>query len=203
MKKFKKFLAAVVAGVMVVSTMAVSALAADGDCAYIDAKTPSYSYTVQGDVTSITATATILMPLEGDTAWNDWCGEGVKVTAPDGTATYYQWGGAQVTWDVDFDGDENNDCVGGVDGENWLGTTVDGKATLTIPVAGAGTVVDFYVMSWDSYADTQYNIAISGDVTSGDVTSGDATSATAFIIAAVAALAVVATVATKKSAVEM
>lgn len=198
MKKFKKLLAAVVAGVMVVSTMAVSALAADGDCAYTDAKTPSYSYKVQGDVTSITATAKILMPLEGDTAWNDWCGQGVKVTAPDGTVSYYQWGGAQVKWDADFDGDEKPDCVGGVDGENWLGTVADGAATLTIPVAGAGTVVDFYVMSWDKYADTQYNIAISGDVA-----SGDATSATAFIIAAVAALAVVATVATKKSAVEM
>lgn len=198
MKKFKKFLAAVVAGVMVVSTMAVSALAADGDCAYTDAKTPSYSYTVQGDVTSITATATIVMPLEGDTAWNDWCGQGIKVTAPDGTVSLYQWGGAQVTWGADFDGDKTEDCLGGVDGENWLGTVADGKATLTIPVAGAGTVVDFYVMSWDSYADTQYNIAISGDVA-----SGDATSATAFIIAAVAALAVVATVATKKSAVEM
>ncbi|MGN0370808.1 MAG: hypothetical protein ACI4EW_09695 [Butyrivibrio sp.] len=198
MKKFKKFLAAIVAGVMVVSTMAVSALAADGDCAYTDGKTPSYSYTVQSDVTSITATATILMPLEGDTSWNDWCGQGIKVTAPDGTASYYQWGGAQVTWDADFDGDEEPDCVGGVDGENWLATTVDGAATITIPVAGAGTTVDFYVMSWDSYADAQYNIAISGDVA-----SGDATSATAFIIAAVAALAVVATVATKKSAVEM
>ena len=197
MKKFKKVLAAVLAGTMVIGALAVSAFAADGDCKYTDGKSASYTYEVKGDVTSVTANVTIKMPLEGDTAWNDWCGEGVKVTDADGTVTYYQWGGKEVSWNADFDGDKTDDCVGGVKGDNWLGTVADGKASLTIPVKGAGSKVEFYVMSWDTYADVQYNVAIAGDTA-----AGDASATTALVLVALAALAVVATVSVKKFAVE-
>lgn len=208
MKKFKKLVAAVVAGTMVMAAMAVSAFAADGDCAYTDGKSPSYTYEVKGDVTEITANVNILIPLEGDgTAWNDWCGEGVKVTNPDGTVAYYQWGGKEVSWSADFDGDKEDDSKDGVNGDTWLGTVADGKAELKIPVGGAGTKVDFYVFSWDG-DDTkpvQYNVAISGDAADApadDTPSGDSAATTAVILAAIAALAVVATVSVKKVAVE-
>lgn len=197
--KIKKIAAAVLAGTMAFAAMAVSAFAADGDCAYIDAQSPSYTYEVTDDVTSVKADVTILMPLEGDTAWNDWCGQGVKVTNADGSVEYYQWGGASVTWGADFNGDKEEDCAGGVDGDHWLGTVADGKVTLDIPVAGAGSKIEFVVMSWDSYADAQYNVAIASAT---DTPSGDSAATTALILAAVAALAVVATVSVKKFAAE-
>lgn len=197
--KIKKIAAAVLAGTMAIAAMAVSAFAADGDCAYTDAVSPSYTYEVADDVTSIKADVTIVMPLEGDTAWNDWCGEGVKVTKADGTVEYYQWGGASVTWGADFDGDKNEDCPGGVDGDHWLGTVKDGKVTLEIPV-DKGSKVEFYVMSWDSYKDVQYNVAIAG--AADDTPTGDSAATTAVILAAVAALAVAATVSVKKFAAE-
>ncbi len=198
MKKFKKVLAAVLAGTMVLGALAVSAFAADGDCSYTDGKSASYTYEVKGNVTSITANVTIKLPSEGDVAWNDWCGEGVKVTDADGTVSYYQWGGKEVKWNVDFDGDKTDDCIGGVDGDHWLGTVADGKVSLTIPVKGAGSKVEFYVMSWDQNPGVlQYNVAIAGDTA-----AGDASATTALVLVAVAALAVVATVSVKKFAVE-
>lgn len=203
MKKFKKLFAAVLAGTMVLSAMAVSAFAADGDCKYTDGKTASYTYEVTDDVTSVTADVTILIPTTGDegaTLWNDWCGEGVKVTNSDGTVKYYQWGGAQVTWSADFDGDKTDDSVDGVNGETWLGTVTDGKVTLNIPVTGAGSKIEFFVFSWDSDPETvQYNIAIGG---ASDNPTGDSAATAAIILAAVAALAAAVTVSVKKFAAE-
>lgn len=157
MKRFKKLLVSVLAGIMVLSAMTITSFAADGDCSYTDGISPSYTYTVEEDAASVVADVTILLPTEGDTTWNDWCGNGVKVTNPDGTVAYYQWGGASVNWDADFDGDKESDSIAGVDGNSWLGTVADGKATLKIP-AVKGSVVDFYTMCWDSYKEPIYNV---------------------------------------------
>lgn len=134
------------------------------ECAYTDGKTPSYSYTVQNNVSTITADIVYAPDQEdGSFGFNDWCGNGVIVNHADGSKSYYQWGGAQVSWGWDADGDEVDDSVDGVNGETWLGTVVDRQATLTIPVE-QGATVDFLCLGWDSYAGTQYTVAISGDV---------------------------------------
>ena len=77
------------------------------------------------------------------------------------TKTYYQWGGAQVSWGWDIDGDKNDESKDGVNGSTWLGTVTDGKLTLDIPVA-KGATVDFYTLGWDSYDGVQYTVTIDG-----------------------------------------
>lgn len=196
--KIKKIAAAVLAGTMAFAAMAVSAFAADGDCAYTDGTSPSYTYEVADDVTSIKAEVTIKLPTEGEPNWNDWCGEGVKVTKADGSTEYYQWGGKSVTWSADFNDDKEDDCKDGVNGDHWLGTVADGKVTLEIPV-DKGSKVEFYVFSWDAAAGVQYNIAIAGAT---DIPSGDSAATTVVVLVAIAALAVAATVSVKKFAVE-
>ena len=126
---------------------------------YTDGATPSYSYTVTGNSEAIkVAVAVAPALLDGvDPDWNDWCGEGVSVTYPDGTIKYYQFGGAQVTWEwgtEDEDGNKTVYSADGVNGETWVGTVSAEGGELTIPVV-EGAVVDFYCLSWDSYAGTQ------------------------------------------------
>ena len=53
------------------------------------------------------------------------------------------WGGSEVTWDKDIDGDKVNEITGGSGGSQWLGTVVDGKVSLYIPVAGDEFTIDF------------------------------------------------------------
>jgi hypothetical protein len=189
---FKKVLAGVAAGSMV-AAMSVTAFAED--CSYIDGKTSSYTYTVQGDVSTITADIVYAPDQEdGSFNFNDWCGNGVIVTLADGTKTYYQWGGAQVTWGWDADGDEVDDSLDGVKGSTWLGTVTDGKATLSIPVA-QGATVDFLTLGWDSYAGVQYSVTVS----EGNASQDDGDVAPVAYLAAVVALAGVAMVASKKA----
>lgn len=189
---FKKVMAGVMASSMV-AAMSVAAFAADGDCSYIDGKTPSYTYTVQGDVSTITADI-VYAEDQGETFnFNDWCGNGVIVTLADGTKNYYQWGGKSVTWGWDADGDEEDDSVDGVNGTTWLGTVEGGKASLSIPVA-QGATVDFLTLGWDTYDGVQYTVTISGDAAA---STGDV--APVAYLAAVAALAGVALVASKKA----
>lgn len=139
------------------------------DCKYTDGKTPSALFEVTGDVTSITADV-VYAEDQGDAFnFNDWCGNGVIVTKADGTKTYYQWGGAQVTWGWDIDDDKNEESVNGVNGTTWLGTVVDRQVSMSIPVE-KGDTVGFYTLGWDSYDGVQYTVSVSSDVAS-DVTS--------------------------------
>ena len=140
--------------------VAAEAPAGDGTCGYIDGKTASYTYTVEGDVDTLKATVSIVEAgTDGFEGFNDWCGEGVIVTFADGTKAYYQWGGAQVTWGWDADGDQVDDSKDGVKGKTWLGTVNNNAVELSIPVA-QGATVEFVTLSWDSYAGTQYTVVV-------------------------------------------
>ncbi len=159
-KNLRKFFAALMAAVLVIASGGFGVKADPVGCKYTDGKTPSYSYTVTGDVNVITANITF-SPADGEAfALNDWCGYGVVVNHVDGSKSYYQWGGAQVSWGWDADEDKSDDSYG-VNGGTWLGnaSTETLTATLGIP-AEKGAVVDFIVTSWDSYAGTQFTVEV-------------------------------------------
>ena len=66
----------------------------------------------------------------------------------------YMFGGAQVGWDKDVDGDDEADIIGGVNGSQWIGT-VDvetGKATLKVSVA-KGDLVEITCDAWGEVTD--------------------------------------------------
>ncbi len=115
------------------------------ECKPIDGKTPSATITdkdfpssegVKGVKVDIT------IPDSAKEKWNDWCGNIIRVTDKDGVH-YYMWGGSGVTWDKDIDGDKVKEITGGSGGSQWLGTVVDGKVSLYIPVAGDEFTIDF------------------------------------------------------------
>lgn len=194
---FKKVLAGALTGTMVVA-MGVTAFAED--CSYIDGTTPSYTYTVQNDVSSITASIVYADSVDdGETfGFNAWCANGVRVTLSDGTVNLYQWGGSSVTWGWDVDGDKVADTEEGVDTATWLGTIADdGTGTLVIPV-DQGATVEFVTLGWDTYDGVQFSVTISGDEASDDASSDGDVAPVAYLAAAVA-LAGVALVASKKA----
>ncbi|MDE7288564.1 MAG: NPXTG-anchored protein [Oscillospiraceae bacterium] len=130
------------------------------DAGYIDGKTPSVTITnADFGVTDIKSVAIdiAIAPDAGDFNWNDWCGSAVKVTDADGVK-YYAFGGAQVTWNNDVDDDGTDDIIGGVNGDQWLGTVKsDRTVTLNVPVNGDFTI-DIITMWWDSYTGTTYTV---------------------------------------------
>ena len=66
----------------------------------------------------------------------------------------YQFGGAQVTWDWDADGDEEADSIGGVNGSNWLATLDEnGQGTLKVS-AEKGDLIEVLSTGWDQIPDT-------------------------------------------------
>ncbi|UWP25132.1 hypothetical protein NQ549_11495 [[Eubacterium] siraeum] len=133
------------------------------EISYVDATTPSYSYTVKGDIDTLNVDVALSAEAtEAGSGWNDWCGAGVAVTNPDGTVKYYQWGGAGVTWSWDVDGDKVDDSIDGVNGKTWVGTVGADGGQLSIPVV-KGAVVDFYCLSWDSYNGVQYTLTINDE----------------------------------------
>ena len=133
------------------------------DISFTDKKTPSYTYTVKGDIDTLK----VDVALSADAAaagsgWNDWCSAGVAVKNPDGTVKYYQWGGASVNWSWDVDGDNVGDTKDGVGTETWVGTVGADGGQLSIPVV-KGAVVDFYCLSWDTYNGVQYTLTINDE----------------------------------------
>lgn len=138
----------------------------EADCAY--SKTaPAASFKVVDDLKEVKVSVDIKPAGDGFDGFNDWCGQGVRVTYEDGTVKYYQWGGAQVSWGWDIDDDKVDESVGGVKGDTWIGTVSGNSAELTIPVA-KNAVVDFYCLSWDTFSGTQYTIKVAGGVASVD-----------------------------------
>lgn len=169
-----KKLTLAIAAILMAMALTVSVFAVD--MAFAGTNEPAYTYTVNGDITELTATVTPVDfvydeaswqdgAINDGAGWNDWCGQIIKVTAPDGTVHYHDWGGAAVTWTVDVDGDGTADTEGNNWGSaSWLaevgaGQTVD----FVIPVYGAGTVVDFIVGSWSNYFGVQYTLELTGD----------------------------------------
>ena len=132
------------------------------DCVYTDGKTPSYSCEVLDDISSLKVNVAMAPEADGF-SFNDWCGYGVCVNHADGTKSYYQWGGASVSWGWDIDDDKVDESAGGVTGDTWLGTVAEGAVVLDIPVE-KGAVVDFYTLAWDSYTGTQYTLTINDSV---------------------------------------
>ena len=133
------------------------------DISFTDKKTPSYTYTVKGDIDTLK----VDVALSADAAaagsgWNDWCSAGVAVKNPDGTVKYYQWGGASVNWSWDVDGDNVGETKDGVGTETWVGTIGADGGQISIPVV-KGAVVDFYCLSWDTYNGVQYTLTINDE----------------------------------------
>ena len=133
------------------------------DISFTDGKTPSYTYTVKGDIDTLK----VDVALSADAAaagsgWNDWCSAGVAVKNPDGTVKYYQWGGASIAWAWDVNGDGVGDTKDGVGTETWVGTVGADGGQLSIPVV-KGAVVDFYCLSWDKYKGVQYTFTINDE----------------------------------------
>ena len=133
------------------------------DISFTDKKTPSYTYTVKGDIDTLK----VDVALSADAAaagsgWNDYCSAGVAVKNPDGTVKYYQWGGASVNWSWDVDGDNVGETKDGVGTETWVGTVGADGGQLSIPVV-KGAVVDFYCLSWDTYNGVQYTLTINDE----------------------------------------
>ena len=133
------------------------------DISFTDKKTPSYTYTVKGDIDTLK----VDVALSADAAaagsgWNDYCSAGVAVKNPDGTVKYYQWGGASVNWSWDVDGDNVGETKDGVGTETWVGTVGADGGQLSIPVV-KGAVVDFYCLSWDKYKGVQYTFTINDE----------------------------------------
>lgn len=133
------------------------------DISFTDKKTPSYTYTVKGDIDTLK----VDVALSADAAaagsgWNDWCSAGVAVKNPDGTVKYYQWGGASVNWYWDVDGDNVGETKDGVGTETWVGTIGADGGQISIPVV-KGAVVDFYCLSWDTYNGVQYTLTINDE----------------------------------------
>ncbi len=166
--KFRKTLASVCAAAIAVSSLAVSAFAGDdgyekADISFTDGKTPSYTYTVKGDIDALK----VDVALSADAAaagsgWNDYCSAGVAVKNPDGTVKYYQWGGASIAWAWDVNGDGVGETKDGVGTETWVGTVGADGGQLSIPVV-KGAVVDFYCLSWDAYKGVQYTLTINDE----------------------------------------
>ena len=133
------------------------------DISFTDKKTPSYTYTVKGDIDTLK----VDVALSADAAaagsgWNDYCSAGVAVKNPDGTVKYYQWGGASIAWAWDVNGDGVGDTKDGVGTETWVGTVGADGGQISIPVV-KGAVVDFYCLSWDAYKGVQYTLTINDE----------------------------------------
>ncbi len=115
------------------------------ECGPIDGTTPSATITNE-DFENVEGVKNVVVevsiPESAADTWNDWCGNIIVVTDAEGVH-YYMWGGAQVGWNKDVDGDKVDDIIGGVNGDQWLGSVVDGKVTLTIPVASEEFKIEF------------------------------------------------------------
>ena len=133
------------------------------DISFTDKKTPSYTYTVKGDIDTLKVDVALSADAAAAQAgWNDWCSAGVAVKNPDGTVKYYQWGGASIAWAWDVNGDGVGDTKDGVGTETWVGTVGADGGQLSIPVV-KGAVVDFYCLSWDAYKGVQYTLTINDE----------------------------------------
>ena len=171
-KSFKKFFScflvlALALGMISVSAPAKAKAAGSNETVAIGASvsftglsTPGYTFdssvlTGEGTVGAMIFNVTVDLPSEGDVAWNDWCGEALAVHA-NGETKYFDFGGAQVGWGVDMDGDESADTKG-VGSETWAGSVSAGRTcTVVVPVNAEEFTVDFFDNCWDSATDMSH-----------------------------------------------
>jgi len=168
------------AAVAIIILTALSASAAELEfvlintpVSYTGLEAPGYTFkssslNITDDVGAMVFNISIALPLEGDDpTWNDWCGEAVAVTA-NGETKYYDFGGAQVGWGVDFNGDGEAD-TGGVGTDSWAGTAANGTCTVTLPINASDFSVDFYDNCWDTATDIPHYIINSAAIIYGSV----------------------------------
>ena len=169
-KTFKKFFAGLLAFVLVFAMTAVAApakeaKAADGaetvaigaEVSYTGLTTPGYTFdssclSAGKSVGAMVFNITVNLPAEGDVAWNDWCGEALAVHA-NGETKYYDFGGAQVGWGIDMNGDEAADTTG-VGSASWVGSVTAARTlTVAVPVNAETFTIDFFDNCWDAATD--------------------------------------------------
>ena len=127
----------------------------------VDGAAPAYTFESSLLQTNETVGAMVFnisidLPLEGDPSWNDWCGSALAVRSG-GDTKYYDFGGGEVGWGVDIDGDGNAD-TGGKDSASWVGTAIGGVCTVAVPVNASDFSIDFYDNCWDSVEGPHYTI---------------------------------------------
>lgn len=227
MRKFKKFLAAVLASTMVFSAMAVSAFAANGDVVNISKIT--YNFTVStfagaedlyliatgadwvngtSDKVSITKAGDVSFTVSFATAEAKLANLGFLTASADGKTSATKANVLKLNsitindkYTLVFQADSK--AADGKDAIYQTSTVTPSDATLNgLPNiwndAGKQTIIA---------ADATNGFSLNGDggtsislVENSDVKAGDSTTTTALVVAAIAALAVVATVSTKKVA---
>ena len=182
-RKMKKLLATLLAATMLIGSMTLVSAAAGStetvqvaqEVGYSGTTAPAYTFDSSSLTTGETVGAmvfnvTINLPAEGDVAWNDWCGEAIKVTAGD-VVSYYDFGGAQVSWGTDLTGDDTPDTTG-VGTDSWVGSVYNMKtATVVVPVNAKDFTVDFYDCCWDSATDIPHYTVNSATALYGEVAS--------------------------------
>lgn len=115
----------------------------------------SSDYEITEKVAAVVFNVSVVFPEGAEEAWNDWCGEVIKVTAGD-VVSYYDFGGAGIGWGVDMDGDDVPD-TSGVDTDSWVGTVTNGKGcTVAVPVNASDFTIDFYDNCWDTATDISH-----------------------------------------------
>ena len=76
----------------------------------------------------------------------------------------YGFGGAQVGWDIDVDGDEEADIIGGANGDQWIGNLdpATGAGQIKIPCT-AGDTIAVTCASWETITDKPiFTITVDG-----------------------------------------
>ncbi|MBO5175815.1 MAG: PT domain-containing protein [Lachnospiraceae bacterium] len=186
-KTVKKFFAGLLAFVMVFAMTAVAApakevraaatgtetVAINAPVSYTGTAAPGYTFDSAslangGLVGAMVFNITIDLPLEGDVAWNDWCGEVLAVNA-NGETKYYDFGGKSVTWGTDFNSDNTPETTG-AGTESWVGSVTAARTlTVTVPVNAEEFTIDFYDNCWDSATDIPHYTIQSGTAVYGEI----------------------------------
>lgn len=150
-------------------------VAINGEVTYTGTETSGYTFdtaslTTEGNISAIVFNIGIGLPTEGDITWNDWCGEAAKVTVGD-TVSYYDFGGSQVSWGTDMDGDTNPDTTG-VGSSSWAGSAENGSISAVFPINAEAATVDFYDVCWDSALEIPHYVINSAVVLFGSIAEG-------------------------------
>jgi hypothetical protein len=119
-----------------------------GDPGYVFSNS---SLNTKGNVSAVVFNISVVLPAEGEPSWNDWCGGAAAVKAG-GSTSYYDFGGAQISWGVDMTGDNNPDTTG-VGTASWVGTAENRSLSIVVPVNAEEFTIEIYDNCWDSAAD--------------------------------------------------
>lgn len=190
---FKKVLACILAGAMVLGMTSVASAAVTGDVSY---NTPvvisSEDFESVNDFATFTVTG---YGVEGtdEAYWNDWCVLGVIIES-DGVTSYKAVGGPQVTWDVSISGENTNDVLAAD-----IVKTDANVATVNVSGLGENWTITVKSMGWDNAPDCAYaSVDASGIGT--PVASATGSVAPIAVVSVVAVVSAAVVVASKKRA---